>query len=219
MRRAAQSWLPALGLYDYKARMYSPTLGRFLQTDPIGYGDGLNWYNYVRADPVNATDPSGLEEKDDNLEIFVDGKRIKKEEAIEVDGLDIVVRGPSQKGGDIFLNIDLARLKSFSQNSSSQDIFVLARGELPNFVMVLPQTMPPKNAPPQMEMLNKTLRPSKEDFCAQEDRDIDNISAFAGLSGATALNRKLDPLTRALAAAGAIIVIEINIEKKIAGCK
>ena len=42
------------------ARIYSPTLGRFLQTDPIGYGDGLNWYNYVGIDPVNATDPSGL---------------------------------------------------------------------------------------------------------------------------------------------------------------
>ncbi len=44
----------------YKARIYSPTLGRFLQTDPIGYADGLNWYNYVGSDPVNATDPSGL---------------------------------------------------------------------------------------------------------------------------------------------------------------
>ena len=55
-----QMWMPELGLYYYKARMYSPTLGRFLQTDPIGYGDGLNWYDYVGGDPVNATDPSGL---------------------------------------------------------------------------------------------------------------------------------------------------------------
>ena len=55
-----QAWLPELGLNYYKARMYSPTLGRFLQTDPIGYADGPNWYNYVGSDPVNATDPSGL---------------------------------------------------------------------------------------------------------------------------------------------------------------
>ena len=55
-----QRSMAALGLLYYKARFYSPSLGRFLQPDPIGYADDLNLYAYVGNSPVNFTDPSGL---------------------------------------------------------------------------------------------------------------------------------------------------------------
>jgi RHS repeat-associated protein len=47
-------------LYYSRARMYNPRLLRFMQPDPIGYGDGMNMYAYVKGDPVNFTDPMGL---------------------------------------------------------------------------------------------------------------------------------------------------------------
>jgi RHS repeat-associated protein len=56
-----REYLSTIGIYDYRNRMYSPLLGRFLQTDPLRFGAGdFNIYRYVGHNPIISTDPSGL---------------------------------------------------------------------------------------------------------------------------------------------------------------
>ena len=56
----AQYYDQEIGLYSYRARHYDPTLGRFLQRDPMGFVDGVNLYAYVGNNPINWVDPWGF---------------------------------------------------------------------------------------------------------------------------------------------------------------
>ena len=48
------------GLMYYRARYYSPEMGRFISRDPLEYSAGdVNFYNYVGNNSANFTDPSG----------------------------------------------------------------------------------------------------------------------------------------------------------------
>jgi RHS repeat-associated protein len=50
------------GLYNFRNRDYSPTLGRWVSTDPIAFAGGdTNLYRYSGNRPPAGTDPSGLQ--------------------------------------------------------------------------------------------------------------------------------------------------------------
>ncbi len=80
-RYTGQMVLPEAGLYYYKARVYDPIMGRFLQTDPIGSKDNLDLYEYTNDDPVDGSDPTG----NDTFQIGISG-------TINVFGLKIGVQ-------------------------------------------------------------------------------------------------------------------------------
>ena len=49
------------GMWYYRARYYQPSIGRFGSEDPIRFGGGVNFFAYVRDNPLAFVDPYGLE--------------------------------------------------------------------------------------------------------------------------------------------------------------
>jgi len=53
--------IPETALLDFRNRVYSPALGRFLQTDPLRFeARDINIYRYAFNNSINATDSLGL---------------------------------------------------------------------------------------------------------------------------------------------------------------
>ncbi len=60
------------GFYEYRARAYHPGLGRFMSEDPKLFDAGdYNLYRYCHNDPIDNTDPMGLEELDIEFRAFI----------------------------------------------------------------------------------------------------------------------------------------------------
>ena len=80
---------PATGLTDYGFRDYLPQAGRFVTVDPVK--DGVNWYAYVNADPVNFVDAWGLAPRN----LTEEQRQAYKDAIAEYVDYDVIVDSPS----------------------------------------------------------------------------------------------------------------------------
>jgi RHS repeat-associated protein len=60
LRLPGQQMQAESGLFQNWHRDYDPTLGRYVEADPIGLAGGGNVFNYVNGSPLNRIDPKGL---------------------------------------------------------------------------------------------------------------------------------------------------------------
>ena len=106
---AGRRLLRPAGIYDMRARQYSPRLGRFLQRDPKGFVDGPNLYLYAGNNPVTMVDLMGTqkgtvdsEEPKPSADEYFKGHAPSVEQHAQIGGLirALLYLNPSSMGSE-----------------------------------------------------------------------------------------------------------------------
>lgn len=103
------------GCYYDRARYYCPGIGRFLQTDSVGYQDDVNWYAFVGNDPTDKADPSG--NAGVGVDIFIADAEIGYD--TPSDRFFIAGRLGFNSNGGPYLDLDPSSIPNAAQNSAN----------------------------------------------------------------------------------------------------
>jgi hypothetical protein len=103
-------------------RNYHPTLGRWIERDPVGYADGMGLYQYVSGNTAGSSDPSGLLEKADvslpdvsgKANIALEPSQGDKAAVIILDG-QVICAGPIEAGSIWDCPFDYEKLRAPGQ--------------------------------------------------------------------------------------------------------
>jgi len=180
------------GLYYYRARYYSPSLQRFISQDPIGFAGGdVNIYAYVGNDPINFTDPSGLEkamEKIDEMDDPSAGGLINRIRSIGgSSGVKAWLRAPRTSGPSSAITVGSTRAQSIQQaaHMSASSGTALHTGTAPRPSLQVFRSGPPGASGPILDTGTKLLELGPELYNTLKIIDCRNQKLNEALRHAT----------------------------------
>ncbi len=121
-----REWNDTFDIYEYRARAYHPGLGRFMSEDPKGFDAGdYNLYRYCGNDPLDRTDPMGLEVVGNQTEVSSPIKptiRDKVRETMELLGYSPIAIGRQTLRFEAAVHAVQISGKTYQQSSNREKL-------------------------------------------------------------------------------------------------